>query len=165
MQKRSLLDRIKRLAKSAYLKLFRINDSPLKIALGFGLGAFVGVMPGVGPVIALFLAFLFRVNRASALLASILFNTWISFVALLLAIKVGSSVMGLNYQDVHFAWTGVIKDFKWEKLFDVTIVDVFVPIGVGYLIISLLFAVVAAVVVYAIVILIRNKKLAKNLSG
>ena len=60
MQKKSLLNKIKRLAKLVYLKLFRINDSPLKIALGFGLGVFIGVMPGVGPVIALLLAFLFH---------------------------------------------------------------------------------------------------------
>jgi uncharacterized protein (DUF2062 family) len=96
MRKRSLPNKVKRLAKVVYLKLFRINDSPLKIALGFGLGVFIGVMPGVGPVIALLLAFLFRVNRASALLGSILFNTWVGLIALLLAIKIGS------YPDRHW---------------------------------------------------------------
>ena len=155
---RSWLDQIKRLAKLAYLKLFRINDSPLKIALGFGLGAFVGVMPGIGPVIALLLAFLFRVNRASAFLGSILFNTWVSFIALVFSIKVGAAVMGRNYNDVYAAWTGIFKGFKWEKLLEVSVYDVLLPMGVGYLIVSLVFAVVAGVVVYMIVLRIRNRK-------
>lgn len=153
-----MLDKIKRLAKFFYLKLVRMNDSPHKIALGFGLGAFVGVMPGVGPVIALFFAFLFRVNRASALLGSVLFNTWLSFLALLLAIKVGALVMGRDYQDIHAAWTGIFKDFKWEKLWDVSVYDVLLPIGVGYLIISLVFAALAAAIVYVIAVQIKNRK-------
>jgi len=159
MRKRPLSDKIKRLAKLVYLKLFRINDGPLKIALGFGLGVFVGVMPGIGPVIALLLAFLFRVNRASALLGSILFNTWIGLIALLLAIKIGSAVMGFNYHDVYAGWNGLIKSFKWEKLLEVSVYDVIIPIGVGYLIIALFFAVAATIVVYTFALRIRNKKL------
>lgn len=162
MQKRAFLDQIKRLGKLVYLKLFRINDSPLKIALGFGLGAFVGVMPGVGPVVALLLAVLFRVNRASALLGSVLFNTWVSFIALLLAVKVGAGVMGRNYNDVYAAWTEIFKSFKWEKLFAVSVDDVLVPIGVGYLVISLIFAAVATTIVYVLVAWIRNRKVSKG---
>jgi hypothetical protein len=158
MRKRSLPDKVKRLAKVVYLKLFRINDSPLKIALGFGLGVFVGVMPGIGPVIALLLAFPLRVNRASAFLGSVLFNTWVGLIALLLAIKIGSAVTGLNYNDVHDGWNGLIKNFKWEKLFEVSVYDVLVPIGIGYFIIALTFAVVASVIVYMIAKQIKMKK-------
>jgi uncharacterized protein (DUF2062 family) len=152
-----MLDKIKRLAQSVYLEIFRINDSPSKIALGFGLGAFTGVMPGIGPVIAVLLAVLFRVNRASALLGSILFNTWVSVIALVLAVRTGAAVMGLNYHDVYTAWSGIFKAFTWEKLFTASVHDVLVPIGVGYVIISLLFAGAAAVVVYAIALRIRHK--------
>jgi len=159
MRKKTLFNKTKRLIKVIYLKLFRINDSPLKIALGFGLGVFIGVMPGIGPVIALLLAFLFRVNRASALLGSILFNTWVGLIALLLSIKIGSAVMGLNYIDVYDGWNGLIKNFKWEKLFEVSVYDVLIPIGIGYLIIAFIFAVVASVIVYMIAKQIRFKKM------
>jgi uncharacterized protein (DUF2062 family) len=159
MRKRSLPDKIKRLTKAVYLKLFRINDSPLKISLGFGLGVFTGVMPGIGPVVALFLAFLFRVNRASALLGSILFNTWAGLIALLSAAKIGSAVMGLNYGDVYDGWNGLIKNFKWEKLFEASVYDVLISIGIGYLIISLMFAAVAAVIVHMIAQRIKTKKI------
>jgi uncharacterized protein (DUF2062 family) len=159
MRKRLLHDKIKRLAKVVYLKLFRINDSPLKIAIGFGLGVFIGVMPGVGPVIALLLAFLFRVNRASALLGSILFNTWVGLISLLLSIKIGSAVMGLSYNDVYGGWNGLINNFKWDKLFEVSVYDVLIPIGIGYLIIAFTFAVVASAIVYMIARQIKTKKI------
>ena len=162
IRKRSLLNKIQRLAKVIYLKLFRINDSPLKISMGFGLGVFIGVMPGMGPVIAFGLAILLGVNRASALLGSILFNTWVGVIALLFAIKIGAGVMGLDYQAVYANWNGLIKNFKWEKLFEASVYDVLFPIGIGYLIISLLFALVATIVVYTIAVQIRNKKLFKR---
>jgi len=37
----AVIYRIKRVGWFFYFKLFRINDTPIKIALGFGLGAFV----------------------------------------------------------------------------------------------------------------------------
>lgn len=156
-----MIDRIKRLARFLYLRLFRINDTPLKIALGFGLGAFVGVMPGIGPLVALMLAFLFRVNRVSALLGSILFNTWVGLVALLLAVKVGAFVMGRDYQELYTTATGIFKDFKWEKLWYLSVNDVLLPIGVGFLTISFVIAVLAAAVVYVLVVLVKNRKTCK----
>jgi uncharacterized protein (DUF2062 family) len=160
--KKSAPNRVKRIAKFVYLKLFRINDSPMKIALGFGLGVFVGVMPGIGPVIALLFAFLLRVNRASALLGSILFNTWVGLIALLLAIKTGSAIMGLNYQDVLAGWNELIRSFKWQKLFEVSVQDVLIPIGVGYLIIAFSIALTATIIIYLIAKQIKNRKLRKK---
>jgi uncharacterized protein (DUF2062 family) len=162
MGKNRKSNRIARILKTIYLKLVRINDSPIKIALGFGLGVFVGIMPGIGPVIALLLAFPLRVNRASAFLGSILFNTWAGLIALLLAIKIGSTVMGLNYQVVYAGWKELIKSFKWQKLFEASVQDVLIPMVVGYLIISLLIAVIMTIVVYLIAKQIRNKKLKKQ---
>jgi uncharacterized protein (DUF2062 family) len=158
MRKKKISDKIKRFAKLIYLKLFRINDSPLKIALGFGLGVFVGVMPAMGPVIAFALAFVFRVNRASALLGSILFNTWVGVISLLLAARIGSAVTGLSYRDVYGGWNELIKSFSWDKLFKTSIHEVLIPIGIGYLFISLFFAIVSTMAVYVIAMGVRNKK-------
>ncbi|MBF0387806.1 MAG: DUF2062 domain-containing protein [Candidatus Omnitrophica bacterium] len=153
-----MFEKIKRWARLWYLKLFRINDSPLKVALGFALGAFVGVMPGVGPVAALVLAVFFRVNRVSALLGSLLFNTWMGLVALVLAVKVGALVMGRDQQVVQAAWSAIFRDFKWEKLSAVPIYDVLLPIGVGYFIVSFCFAALAGTAVYALMVQIRRQK-------
>jgi uncharacterized protein (DUF2062 family) len=158
MQRRSLLNKINRLAKLAYLKVLRIKDAPLRISLGFGLGVFVGVMPGIGPVIAVLLAFIFKVNRVSAFLGSMLCNTWVTFTVLILAIKIGSAVKGLDYHDVYMKFTDLIKHFKWEKLFDVSMQDVLIPIGIGFLIVSFIFAVAATLVVHIILLRIKSKK-------
>jgi uncharacterized protein (DUF2062 family) len=157
-KKRKTSERLRRLLKFVYIKLFRINDSPLKIALGFGLGVFIGVMPGIGPVIALLLALLLRVNRASALLGCILFNTWLGIMILLFAIKTGSAVMGLNYQDVYDGWSLFLKNFNWKNLFELSVYKVLIPIGVGYFIISFCLGVLMALAVFIIARKIRNKK-------
>ena len=71
---------LKKIPGFIFDKLFKINDSAEKIALGVGLEVFSGLMPGTGPTAALFLAFIFRANRAAALLGSMLTNTWLSVV-------------------------------------------------------------------------------------
>lgn len=161
-KKRKTSERFRRLLKFVYIKLFRINDSPLKIALGFGLGVFVGVMPGIGPVIALLLALLLRVNRASALLGCILFNTWLGIMILLFAIKTGSAVMGLNYQVVYDGWNLFLKNFNWKNLLELSVYKVLIPIGTGYLIISFCLGVLMAIVVFIIARKIKNKKRSQN---
>ena len=55
MSKESIL---KKIISFIFAKLFKINDSAQKIALGVGLGVFSGLMPGTGPAAALFLAFI-----------------------------------------------------------------------------------------------------------
>lgn len=161
-KKRKIAEKFRRVLKFAYIKLFRINDSPLKIALGFGLGVFMGVMPGIGPVIALLFAFLFRVNRASALLGCILFNTWLGIIILLFAIKTGSAVMGLEYQHVYDGWNLFLKNFNWKSLLELSVYKVLIPIGVGYFIISLSLGILMTAAVFVIARSIKNKKSASK---
>ncbi|MDD5692709.1 MAG: DUF2062 domain-containing protein [Candidatus Omnitrophica bacterium] len=132
-------------------KLFKINDSPQRIALGVGLGVFSGLIPGMGPVASLFLAFIFRANRAAALLGSLLTNTWISLVTFILAIKAGSLVLGLHWQDVEQKMQGLLHDFSWAKFFKLSFMDVLLPVLTGYLIIGLLLAAASYLATLAII--------------
>ena len=92
----SPVDKIKNSFKSIYDKLVGIKDSPQKIALGFGLGVFCGILPGTGPMASVVLAFVFRVNKVAALAGSLLTNTWLSLVTFVLAVKIGSMVTGAD---------------------------------------------------------------------
>lgn len=159
---RKLSEKLQRFFKLIYVKLVRINDSPLKIALGFGLGSFVGVMPAVGPIAALTLAFIFRVNRASALLGCILFNTWLGIVVFLLAVKTGSKVMGLSYESVYEGWNLLIKNFHFSSLLKLSVYEVLIPISVGYFIISLCLGVFMFGIVFVVARKIKNKKIASR---
>lgn len=136
MKKRSALSRISRLFKTFYLKLFRINDSPQKIALGFGVGVFLGVMPGMGLLAALAAAFIFKLNRASALLGSILTNTWLSIPVFLLAVQTGSVVTGVNHESIRSGWSSLLANFGWEKLMHLSLNEVLMPVLAGYVIVS-----------------------------
>ncbi|MFA4854117.1 MAG: DUF2062 domain-containing protein [Candidatus Omnitrophota bacterium] len=148
MPKESLFRKI---VSFIFTKLFKINDSPQKIALGVGLGVFSGLMPGTGPVAALFLAFIFRANRAAALLGSMLTNTWLSLVTFILAIKAGSLVLGLHWQEVERKMQGLIHDFGWAKFFKFSFLDVLLPVIIGYIIIGLFLGAAVYLITLAII--------------
>ena len=132
-------------------KLFKINDSAEKIALGVGLGVFSGLLPGTGPAAALFLAFIFRANRASALLGSILTNTWLSLVTFILAIKVGSIILKLHWQEVCQKAQGLIHDFHWVKFFRLSFLEVLLPVIVGYIVIGLFLGIISYLITLLII--------------
>jgi uncharacterized protein (DUF2062 family) len=133
-----------------YNKLFKINDSTQRIAIGFGLGVFTGMLPGTGPLAALFLAYIFRVNRASALLASLLTNTWISLVTFIFAIKVGSAILGLEWHKVYSDFSLHFSGRNWLELFQFSYSKLLFPVTVGYLVVSLVLGLLS----YLTVILI-----------
>jgi len=126
-----------------FAKLFFINDSAQRIALGVGLGVFSGLMPGTGPAAALFLAFVFRANRAAALLGSILTNTWLAIVTFILAIKVGSVILKMHWQEVYQKAQGLIHDFHWVKFFKLSFLEVLMPVITGYIIIGLFLGIIS----------------------
>ncbi len=141
---------IKQFFKSLYAKLFEINDTPQKIALGFGLGVFLGNFPGTGPIAALFLAWVLRLNRASALLGALLTNTWMSFFTLIVSIKVSSIILKINPQDVLRDWSKFLKDFHWLNLLKLSLLKIIFPIIVGYFIVSLFLGFIAYLIILAI---------------
>ncbi len=143
----------KKIISFIFAKLFYINDSAERIALGVGLGVFSGLMPGTGPAAALFLAFIFRANRAAALLGSILTNTWLSLVTFILAIKLGSVILKLQWQEVFQKAQGLIYDFHWVKLFKLSFHEVFIPVITGYTIIGLFLGIIS----YSLTLLIFRR--------
>ena len=151
-------NKLQRFFKFVYLKLFRINDSPQKIALGFGLGVFLGILPGTGPIASLFLAILLRLNRASALLGCILTNTWISIVSFVLSIKVGSWIMGLNWIDVQNDWMQFLKDFHWSNFFQLSVIKISLPVILGFIIVSLCWGILGYIISLGVAIRIRKAK-------
>lgn len=134
-----------------FSKLFKINDSPQKIALGMALGVFSGIMPGTGPLAALFLAFVFRANRAAALFGSILTNTWISIVTFILAIKAGSAILKMNWQEVQQKAQILVNDFSWVRFFKLSFFDVLLPVLIGYIAIGLILGALSYLITLLII--------------
>jgi len=137
--------------RSIYNKLVRINDSPQKVALGFGLGIFVGIMPGIGLIASLLLATLFGVNRASALAANLLVNTWFGVVIFLPALRIGVDLIGWDWHTEHQEWLTLVNNFHWSSLLSVSTYEILAPIALGYLVISFFSGILAYLLILFIV--------------
>ncbi|HNX91622.1 MAG TPA: DUF2062 domain-containing protein [Candidatus Omnitrophota bacterium] len=143
--------KIKSFLKDIYHKLIGINDTPQKIAIGFGLGVFTGNLPGAGPVAAVVLASIVRVNPISALAGSLLTNTWISFITFIFAVKTGAFIMGGDWRFVRSEWLDLVKDFSWTQLFEPSKYVFLLPVAVGYLVISVFMGGLAYCAVFFII--------------
>jgi len=144
-----------------YKELFKINDTPQKVALGFGLGVFSGIFPGTGPLAALFLAFIFRANKASALLGSLLTNTWLSFVTFIFAVKIGSAILDISWLEVKKDWIHFATHFHhWGDLLKLSILKVVLPVMLGYLAVALCLG----FLVYLVTLIIITKLKHENKS-
>lgn len=145
----------KRFFRFLYLKLFRINDSPERVAFGLGLGVFFGIMPGMGPLAALFTAVILKANRAAALFGSLLTNTWLSVPTFMIAVKAGSAATGTSFDYLHDQWHIFLKDFRWGALLKVSVYKVFFPVLVGYMVVGLT---VGAAAYLAAIILLKSRR-------
>ncbi len=163
---KEIKNKISAFFKSIYTKLFEINDTPQKIALGLGLGVFLGIIPGTGPIAALFMAWILRLNQASALLGSLLTNTWLSIVTLLISIKVGSMLMGLNWQKVQQDWFLFLNQSNWLNLFKISVIKIIFPVLVGYFIVAICLGFVVYLITVVILSRIRYENQNRgNISG
>lgn len=155
--KRKKSNNILRFLKLIYIKLFRIHDTPQRIALGVGIGVSLGIMPGTGPIAAIFMAFVLRVNRAAALLGSLATNTWLSILTFFLSIKIGSGIMGVDWQDVHRNWGQFLKDFKVVTLFKLATLKIILPVIIGYFVVSFCLGLIAYLITLTIITRIRHE--------
>jgi len=135
---------------SLYAKLFKINDTPQKIALGFGIGVFSGIMPGIGPLAALFLAFILKANRASALFGSMITNTWLSVLTFALSIKTGSVILRTDWQKVYSDWVNFLAGFHWAGLLRLSVLKILLPVITGYAVVSFVIGLSAYIIILVI---------------
>jgi uncharacterized protein (DUF2062 family) len=119
-------------------KLLGINDSEHRIALGMGLGLFLGVLPGTGPIAAVTSAALLRVNKAAALAGALLVNTWINVVTFPLALAIGAFLFGIEPAALAGDWAALTTHFTWRRFAYIVLHDTVIALFVGYALIGLL---------------------------
>jgi len=110
---------IARWARYQYVRLLRINDTPEKIAGGLALGVAIGILPsfGLGIIVAVFVAGFIGVNKASALIGTLIMNPWTAPFFWGVSYLAGSLLLG---NDLSGAIT-VVRELKgqgdlWENL-------------------------------------------------
>ncbi|MFA5089403.1 MAG: DUF2062 domain-containing protein [Candidatus Omnitrophota bacterium] len=145
-----------RVIQSIYRKIFLINDTPQKVSLGLGIGVFLGIVPGTGPLAAVFVAFILGLNRFAAFLGGIIVNTWFTIAAFPVAIKIGASLLGVDGRAVYQEALSLVKNFHLADLFRVSVLKIILPLSLGYLIIA--FSCGLTAYLLCLVILLGAKK-------
>jgi hypothetical protein len=151
-------NKVTRFFRYLYLKTFRINDTPQRIALGLGLGVFVGIMPAAGLLAVIFLAIILPVNRAAAILGALLTNTWLSLATFLLSIRIGSSIMGLDWHQVYTHGKDLWQDFHWQKLFKWPVFEFILPVVLGYLLVALFLGLVTYLITLILIKAVKHAR-------
>jgi uncharacterized protein (DUF2062 family) len=145
--------------------LLGINDSPNKIALGFGLGLFLGVLPGTGVIAAVVCAVAFRVNKAASLSGSLLVNTWINVVAFPLALVVGGFIFRIDPSQLEAKWLSLLDHFTWNALLDYLILYAVLAVFVGYLLLGVAMGIAGYAICLFAIVWSKKRAALKNDSG
>jgi len=84
--------------KSLYRSIVTQYAQPKKIATGAAVGVFIGIFPtfGIGGILALALSWVFKYNRASALLGSAIMNPITSPFFWFISLLAGTFIWGEN---------------------------------------------------------------------
>ena len=146
-EKKSYWKRVKILFKKA----LTTNDSPHKLAMGFALAVFWGVMPtfGFAIVFSLPTAVLLRANKVTAVIGTFVSNPFTTPFFYAFSYKMGSFILDLN--PLPFSW----DIFKIENILN---------ISKSLLVGSIIFATIMAFISYGLVlIVIFIVKKSKNL--
>ena len=136
------MNTIKKFFLNLYTQLISINDTPHGIAFGFGIGVFFGILPGTGPLAALGATFIFKINKASTLLGCVITNGWLSVVSFVIAIKIGSALLGVDWRVVKDQAFSIFAHFSWKALFDVSVMSIVKPLLLGYLVVGIICGVI-----------------------
>src|SRR4030067_2176766 len=96
------LERGRRTFRYISLRRVRVGGDPVHIALGFALGVFLGVFPtfGLGIPLSLLFASMFRWNRVSALLGSLVMNPLTTPFVWTLSGTLGAAIFRADAQNV-----------------------------------------------------------------
>ncbi len=140
-----------------YLDLIAFKEDPHQIALSFAMGVFLGILPFTGVLAAITLAYIFKLNKPAAILGSALTNTWLGLIVLGGAIHIGALCLRLNGQDVQAQLQALIHDFHWHDVFTLSFLKLLLPVVVGYLILSFVFALLGYVLTLVVIHWHRRK--------
>ena len=146
-----------------YLRLVRLNDSPEKVASGFAIGVAVGIFPtfGLGIVIVIFLAWLTNINKASAIIGSLVMNPWTSPFFWALSFFIGSLMLGNNINETALLFKSLkTQGDLWEAIVGKRLI---LPYIIGNATVTAVSAAVSYFAAYYLVRTYQNAKIKKVL--
>lgn len=164
--------RWQRWLKLQYVKLVRINDTPVKVALGMGVGVFLGIFPtfGLGMVLAFLLAWIFRFNKASAVIGSTIMNPLTTPFFWSLSCILGAVIVGGDWREIlnqvklaadTISWSNILHQETWALLGKLLGKGLYVYLA-GNILLSLGLAIVFYFLTFYGLGLYKKRKAARN---
>ena len=141
------MELLKKYCIDFYQQLIKMDDTPMRIAVSFGVGVFLGILPLTGIVAALGVAFLFKLNKPAVMLGCVLTNSWLSIVTFLISLKIGALILGLNWITIEQQVHDLMQHFSLKLFFDAALFSILKPLFIGYAIVGLICGAVSSVVV------------------
>ncbi len=118
-------------SKKILKTLLGLNDTVHRTALAFALGIFIGLSPllGLQTLLALFIAFAFKLNRAAILVGTLVNNPWTIPLIYPAEFLLGASLLGSARQ--------TLSGLRWGSFFSLSafeqIKSILLPLFVGYI--------------------------------
>ncbi len=147
--------------KVYFKRLIRNNESPQRLALSLALGVFVGITPlwGFHALIAISLAFIFRLNKVATLLGTLINNHFTAVPFTLASLYVGNLILGRSMETFEFPENHSLFDIDFWKEFIIPRAGEFaLPLGLGSLVVGAVSGAIIYFVFFRIIIKFRKKR-------
>ncbi len=125
--------------------LRRMPEHPERVARGFAVGVFIGMLPGTGLLAALAIAFFFRLHKPSVAVGALVNNPWTTPFLYIASYRVGKWLTGYASPFVWQGWSSLRNPALWPE-----VLRVIWPTAFGLLILGGALAVLGYVAVYVL---------------
>lgn len=125
-------------------QILRVDDTPRRLALTFSIGVFLGISPFIGlhTILALAVAWIFRLNKVVILSGAFINNPWSIIPIYTFSTWMGTVLLGTDLG---------ITDVDWHNLTLGTFISdlgqLIIPFIVGTTVMGICFAIVSYIVV------------------
>jgi uncharacterized protein len=140
-------------------QLLHLGDSPERTALAFSVGVFLGFSPFIGlhTVLALAIAFLFRLNRLAVLIGAYVNMPWTYAPVASFGTALGFYALGTESRLPTIDWGSTSNESFWRQMFS-DVHHLLLPFVVGNLIIATLAGLVSYLIVRRILVRHHRRK-------
>ncbi len=143
--------------KDTFRSIFNVKDTPQRIALAFAMGVFMGISPllGLHYILALFLAWILRLNKLVAVVGVSVNNPWTIVPISSFCVWIGAKLMGIKQVLPEVDWGSVSLTGVMTKLTDldnfILLVKELMPLIKSFFVGSFLIGTISAVISYFII--------------
>jgi uncharacterized protein (DUF2062 family) len=143
--------------RDKFREVLKVKDSPHRIALAFALGVFMGISPllGLHYIGAIFLAWLFRLNKLVAIVGVSVNNPWTIFPISTFCVWVGAKLIGIKQVLPGVDWKSLslMNIISWLADFEnfILVVKKLMPLISAFFVGSFVICTISAVISYFII--------------